>query len=170
MSARVIRYRWNGDAFLPSLRMAMLLNRHTALERLVTVQSHFCCRACFARIALVSAAIMSRNRSGTFRRDAAINHVGIEFRVLKFLSTLENAVETYDGYPPELDNSWYEGYAWENIRCSSCRCAIGWLNNRTNAAPGGMYRVSSRPSYPAPRHDPEQFWGLADSKVAVVNG
>lgn len=85
ISFRVIRFRWEGDTFLPALEMAMVVQRHYAPEREATTRSYFCCRMCSARIAPVSAAFMNRDPSGIFRRDVGTNQVGIEFRVRRIL-------------------------------------------------------------------------------------
>lgn len=114
-----------GNVAFDTSQRQTLLEANDAVERLTQEIAwlkdliHLYCAVCLEVVAPVSDSVQVSNEgvSGHYVNSHAVVH--------DVITTLGAVNVTVVG-EPETDNSWFEGYAWQIVYCSSCRAHLGW--------------------------------------------
>jgi len=97
------------------------LLRLQAAGRFLEQLSVLRCRRCGVGVAKYSD-VVAMSESGVSALFS--NPHGVTFRIVTAQRVSSDATELSG--PPELQDSWYPGYAWSILSCASCRSHLGW--------------------------------------------
>lgn len=94
------------------------------------------CSACSTRITDQDQAVSVNGR----HQRAFFNPAGIAFEIRCF----QNAPGTLPSGPPSEDFSWFPGYAWQIVLCSTCQAHLGWKFSAVTTAQQFFALIASR--------------------------